>query len=181
MNDARKAACKRYRESEKGKLYQKEYRKQYRKTAAGKLARKRYQQSEKGKLALKLYEQTEKYKLYRRQYEQTEKRKLIRKRYRQSEKHKLALKRWYHSDAGKLKIKEAQYRRRNAAGGPIDLHAWNAKMQTLGHVCQMCQKDLDADSLTIDHIFPLSKGGTNHVDNLQPLCRPCNSSKGNKI
>lgn len=30
---------------------------------------------------------------------------------------------------------------------------------------------------TWDHIVPISRGGTNSHDNLQPACRPCNSSK----
>lgn len=31
--------------------------------------------------------------------------------------------------------------------------------------------------LTIDHIFPLSLGGTNHFRNLQVLCTPCHQEK----
>jgi 5-methylcytosine-specific restriction endonuclease McrA len=33
---------------------------------------------------------------------------------------------------------------------------------------------------TIDHIIPLSRGGTDSVGNLMPLCGRCNSSKGTK-
>lgn len=37
------------------------------------------------------------------------------------------------------------------------------------------------DDLTIDHIVPLSRGGTTEEKNLQVLCRPCNSAKRNAL
>ena len=33
-------------------------------------------------------------------------------------------------------------------------------------------------NLTVDHIVPLSKDGTNKLDNLQTLCLSCNCTKG---
>ena len=36
-------------------------------------------------------------------------------------------------------------------------------------------------NLSLDHIIPESKGGTATLDNLQTLCRPCNSKKAVKM
>lgn len=35
--------------------------------------------------------------------------------------------------------------------------------------------------LTIDHVVPRSRGGSNDEDNLQTLCAPCNTLKGDKL
>ena len=35
----------------------------------------------------------------------------------------------------------------------------------------------DKSQLTIDHVFPRSKGGTNDIDNIIMVCKHCNSSK----
>ena len=43
--------------------------------------------------------------------------------------------------------------------------------------CVQCGRTSD---LTVDHIRPRSRGGTNDRSNLQVLCRSCNSSKGNR-
>ena len=46
--------------------------------------------------------------------------------------------------------------------------------------CKGCQEFFRFRNLTIDHIVPRSKGGTNDPDNLQLLCGACNSTKGNR-
>ena len=33
------------------------------------------------------------------------------------------------------------------------------------------------DRISVDHITPLSQGGTHHLDNLRVLCRPCHLAK----
>jgi 5-methylcytosine-specific restriction endonuclease McrA len=45
---------------------------------------------------------------------------------------------------------------------------------------EKCKKCGTKKNLTIDHIIPLSKGGTNKFSNLQCLCKKCNQKKGKK-
>jgi ribosomal protein S27E len=45
--------------------------------------------------------------------------------------------------------------------------------------CNFCGEK-EEKKLTIDHIKPVSKGGTDDLNNLQILCRSCNSKKGAK-
>ena len=44
--------------------------------------------------------------------------------------------------------------------------------------CAGCQVMFPFRNMTVDHIVPQSKGGTDHRDNLQLLCNVCNSMKG---
>ena len=49
--------------------------------------------------------------------------------------------------------------------------------------CLCCGKKLELgdEDCTIDHVIPLSRGGTNDIDNLVTLCFDCNSYKSNDI
>lgn len=46
--------------------------------------------------------------------------------------------------------------------------------------CAGCETVFPFRNFTIDHIVPQSKGGHDHIDNLQLLCNACNSQKGSR-
>lgn len=46
------------------------------------------------------------------------------------------------------------------------------------HRCVRCG---DIENLTIDHIHPVIRGGTDDLHNLQVLCHSCNASKHHKV
>ena len=45
-------------------------------------------------------------------------------------------------------------------------------------ICSGCQVMFPFRNMTVDHVVPQSKGGIDHLDNLQLLCAACNSMKG---
>lgn len=47
------------------------------------------------------------------------------------------------------------------------------------NTCEICGKPLSRFSYSIDHIIPLSRGGTNNIDNLRAVHPTCNKLKGN--
>lgn len=56
--------------------------------------------------------------------------------------------------------------------------AWPLIVKRYGPFCPACVgTDRETDKLCVDHVIPLGKPGSNHIANLQPLCRSCNSAK----
>lgn len=55
---------------------------------------------------------------------------------------------------------------------------WESLLQKLGHRCAMCGVYGTSVRLQKDHVVPIYQGGSDGIDNLQPLCQPCNTAKG---
>jgi len=70
----------------------------------------------------------------------------------------------------------ARLRRALSAGaaGSFSLDAFASLCAYYDNRCLCCGL---AKKLTADHVVPLSKGGTNYIENIQPLCSSCNSRK----
>lgn len=49
-----------------------------------------------------------------------------------------------------------------------------------GFVCQYCTRRFERKELTLDHVFPASKGGLKSWMNVVTACRSCNQRKANR-
>lgn len=78
------------------------------------------------------------------------------------------------------------FKRRNSPGS-FTKEEWDNKLKEYDYKCAYCGISeiellkITGMGLTIDHIIPISKGGTSNIDNLQPLCKKCNCRKSNKL
>ena len=78
----------------------------------------------------------------------------------------------------KIRVFNAVYAsKKTKAGGSFTEKQWLKLCKTYDQRCLCCKRKCH---LTPDHIIPISKGGTSSITNIQPLCQPCNSSKGAK-
>jgi 5-methylcytosine-specific restriction endonuclease McrA len=88
--------------------------------------------------------------------------------------------RWKRTEKGRLcnRAKTIRYRARKL--GAVGSHTqaeWNDLLERYGHICPACGRSV---RLFRDHVVPLSKGGTDFISNIQPMCNQCNSAKGNR-
>ena len=85
---------------------------------------------------------------------------------------------WLHTTMGKayrrLKCLTRRARHRNAPGKATRIQI-EARVAFYGWQCWICQVPYEA----IDHVKPLSKGGSQWPSNLRPICLSCNSRKHN--
>ena len=68
--------------------------------------------------------------------------------------------------------------RKNKVGGSFSKLEWEELQESYGNICISCGSNIRMEA---DHVIPISKGGVNSIDNIQPLCLKCNRSKGTKI
>lgn len=66
---------------------------------------------------------------------------------------------------------------RMAAIGDLTYEQWIRIVELFDNACAYCGS---MDVLTVEHIIPVSHGGTRTAANVIPVCQHCNSSRGNK-
>lgn len=105
-------------------------------------------------------------------------RELKRKRYAEKPEVKAYNEAW---SAAHPEVKKASKHNRRAkersATGKFTGAEFKALCDRYGNRCLKCGI---GGKMTADHVLPLAKGGTNHIDNIQPLCRKCNQEKHTK-
>jgi len=91
-------------------------------------------------------------------------------------------KRWRRNNPEKRRFQSSlrAARKRNAEG-KFTFGEWELLKKQYSHTCPMCGRKEPKIKLTIDHIIPISKGGSNWIENIQPLCGSCNNRKYTKI
>lgn len=67
-----------------------------------------------------------------------------------------------------------------AAEGSHTEEEWQELKAFYNYRCLCCGKQEPEITLTRDHVIPLTQGGSDSIDNIQPLCARCNSKKTNK-
>jgi 5-methylcytosine-specific restriction endonuclease McrA len=83
--------------------------------------------------------------------------------------------RWRQLNAERYRALKQRRRARQAnAEGYFTPDEWAGLCERYEHKCVCCGK---RKSLTVDHVVPISRGGTNFIENIQPLCVSCNSTK----
>ncbi len=81
------------------------------------------------------------------------------------------------SKKGNKRIRRERLRK---FGGSHTKEEWEAMKEAYLFTCPCCKRGEPEIKLTRDHILSLSNGGSDAIDNIQPLCVSCNSKKATK-
>lgn len=90
-------------------------------------------------------------------------------------------KKWAKTIAGIASHKACKNRRKarlRGNGGKFTGTEFLALCERFGNRCLDC--GVVGVDLTVDHVIPLSKGGSNGIENIQPLCHGCNVKKSDQ-
>ncbi len=66
------------------------------------------------------------------------------------------------------------------ASGTFTREQWLGRLAVYLNRCAYCTKCLNTTTATMDHVIPVSKGGSNWPSNIVPACGSCNFSKSAK-
>lgn len=143
-------------------------RKVYRQSESGKVAarkgEKKYRESANGQRVL----QCRRNEYYKEHRDRLLAQKAV---YRRSLKGRVATARYDHKRRGALE----------AAESTLTYEEWLGICKHYRFCCAYCGVQFPIERLQMEHVVPLSKGGTHTEDNVVPACGPCNSRKGDRL
>jgi len=102
---------------------------------------------------------------------------------RKKENRRRAMKNYSQTIHGKLRRRYAVAKRRILLGICGSSHITKEDFLRLWETdtCALCNLPISDAEKTIDHIVPMSKGGTNEISNMQIAHLRCNQRKGNRV
>ena len=117
-------------------------------------------------------------KIYNERYYKKHPERKIKKREYDNERSK----KYYQEHREWKRFQNRRYKARKRHGvGSHTFGDWELLKKQYGYCCPWCKRCEPEIKLEEDHIIPLTKGGSDYIENIQPLCRNCNSKKYNKI
>jgi 5-methylcytosine-specific restriction endonuclease McrA len=135
---------------------------------------------EKHREAQRRWQQSEQGRATKAKHDRSDHKRQMMAEYRATPDGREALKRAQRSPKGRARYARYYHARRMAMGGPSTLTAaeWEAIKTEQGYRCRYCDQ---LAPLTMDHVIPVSKGGTHTRENVVAACKPCNSRKRDRL
>lgn len=92
------------------------------------------------------------------------------------------IKKWQAENNHRIRVYSAR-RRAKDVGADGDFTADDVKqlLEKQQAKCIYCGENISGRLYTIEHLTPLSRGGSNDVENIALACRSCNARKGDKL
>lgn len=121
----------------------------------------------------------EKVRLKKQRYHKSHKGEIASKRAARTAQIRVARSAWVEKNREHVRRKNsARHARKMGASGYHTATEFRTLCEAREWRCAYCKCQLDTKSVTEDHRIPLSRGGSDSIDNIAPCCAQCNSSKG---